>query len=150
MADHDDPIQAEFAAVQVRWHQTIQAHRMAPPDVGFSSRLADLAAVAQQQAEACREAAAAGYSWPPHTATIKQPYELRPGTGRRGPKELWQNFDAAVEELNRAAAGTDLIEVASAYDALGAAAGELAVEVEREDHVSGLLPRVELRERRSA
>jgi hypothetical protein len=146
----DDPVQAEFAAVQSRWRQVVQAHRMAPPDAGFSARLADLAAVAQKQGEACRRAAAAGYSWPPHTSTVKQPYELRPGTGRRGPKELWQRFDSAVEEVNRAAAGTDLIEVAGAHEALAEAAGALAVEVERDDRASGLLPQVELGERRSA
>jgi hypothetical protein len=145
-----DPIQAEFAAVQVEWRQAVQAHRMAPPDAGFSARLADLAAAARKQAEACRRAAVAGYSWPPHTSTIKQPYELRPGTGRRGPKELWQRFDSAVEEVNRAAAGTDLIEVASAHGALTEAASALALEVEREDRASGLLPPVDLRDRLSA
>jgi hypothetical protein len=55
-------------------------------------------------------------------------------------------FDAAVAELNRAATGSDLIEVATAYDAPAAAAGELASAVEREDRASGLLPRA----RRSA
>jgi hypothetical protein len=55
-------------------------------------------------------------------------------------------FDAAVAELNRAATGTDLTEVAAAYDALAAAAGELALAVEGEDRASGLLPRA----RRSA
>jgi hypothetical protein len=148
--DDVDPMQAEFAAVQARWRQAVQAHRIAPPDAGFSARLANLAAVAQTQADACRRAAAAGYSWPPHTSTIKQPYELRPGTGRRGPGELWQRFDSAVEQVNRAAAGTDLIEVASAHEALAEAAGAIAVEVEREDRASGLLPQVALGERQSA
>lgn len=123
---------------------------MAPPDAGFSHRLADLAAVARSQAEVCRKAAAAGYSWPPHTSAVEQPYELRPGTGRRGPKDLWQHFDAAVEELNRAAAGTDLIEVAGAHDLLADAAGQLATAVEHEDRSSGLLPHRDTRERRSA
>jgi hypothetical protein len=54
-------------------------------------------------------------------------------------------FDAAVAELNRAATGTDLIEVARAYDALAAAAEELASAVEREDRASGLLPRTRVR-----
>jgi hypothetical protein len=150
MGIDDDPMQAEFAAVQVRWREAVQAHRMAPPDAGFSTRLADLAEVAHKQAETCRRAAAAGYSWPPHTSTIKQPHELRPGTGRRGPRELWQQFDDAVEELNRAAAGTDLIEVASAHDALADAADALAGAVEHQDRASGLLPQADVRERRSA
>jgi hypothetical protein len=61
---------------------------------------------------------------------------------------LWNAFDAAVAELNRTATGTDLGEVASAYQALAAAATELASAVEREDRASGLLPRA--RARRSA
>ena len=150
MGIDDDPVQAEFAAVQGKWRQVVQAHHMAPPDAGFSARLADLARVAREQADACRRAAAAGYSWPPHSSSIKQPYELRPGTGRRGPMELWQHFDWAVEELNRAAAGTDLLEVASAHDGLAEAASALAVEVDREDRTSGLLPPIDLHDRRSA
>jgi len=75
---------------------------------------------------------------------------LRPGTGRRGPKDLWQKFDSAVEKLNRAAARTDLIEVASAHELLADAAGDLARAVEHEDRASGLLPQLDLRERRSA
>jgi hypothetical protein len=50
-------------------------------------------------------------------------------------------FDAAVAELNRAATGSDLVEVATAYEALAAAARELASAVEGEDRTSGLLPR---------
>jgi hypothetical protein len=145
-----DPIQAAFAAAQERWRQVIQAHRLAPPDAGFSARLADLAAVARDEAEVCRKAAAEGYSWPAHGATAQPPYELRPGTGRRGPEELWARFDAAAAELNRAGGGTDLIEVAQAHEQLAAAAGALAVEVEREDRASGLLPQAQARQRRSA
>jgi len=123
---------------------------MAPPDAGFSRRLADLAAVAREEADVCRKAAAAGYSWPSHASNVEQPYELRPGTGRRGPKDLWQHFDRAVEELGRAAAGTDLIEVAAAHEQLAGAAGDLATAVEHEDRASGLLPQPDLRDRRSA
>jgi hypothetical protein len=61
---------------------------------------------------------------------------------------LWRVFDATVAELNGAANGTNLIEVATAYDALAAAAGELASAVEGEDRASGLLPGA--RARRSA
>ena len=57
-------------------------------------------------------------------------------------------FDAAVGELNRVATGTDLVEVAGAYDSLAATAADLAAAVEREDRASGLLPRA--RARRSA
>jgi len=146
----DDPIQAAFAAAQERWRRAIRAHRLAPPDAGFSARLAELAAVAREEAEVCREAAAAGYEWPPHTSTANPPYELQPGTGRRGPDALWARFDAAAAELNRAGSGTDLIAVAQAHELLADAAGALAAEVEREDRASGLLPQPEAGERRSA
>jgi hypothetical protein len=90
-----------------------------------------------------------GFEWPPHRpSATKPPYELQPGTGRRGPGELWRRFDDAVDELNRAATGSDLLAVASAYDQLADAATELAEAVERDDRSNGLL--VERRARRSA
>jgi len=61
---------------------------------------------------------------------------------------LWRTFDGVVADLNRAATGTDLLDVASAYEALATIAGKLAVSVERDDRESGLRPRV--RARRSA
>jgi hypothetical protein len=139
--------QSAFREAQEEWRRALESHRLAPPDAGFSARLAGLAAAAAAEATACREADAAGFEWPPHRASAnKPPYELQPGTGRRGPVELWRVFDAAVAKLNRAATGTDLIEVAAAYDAIAAAVGELASAVEREDHASGRLPQA----RRSA
>jgi hypothetical protein len=150
VAETDDLVEREFAATQERWHQAIQAHRLAPPDAGFSARLTELAAVAREQARICREAAEDGYSWPAHSANEKPPHELQPGSGRRGPEAPWQRFDAAVAELNRAGGGTDLIEVAHAHELLADAAGELAVEVEREDRASGLLPHAVDQARRSA
>jgi hypothetical protein len=145
-----DPLQELFAAAQQGWRRAVQAHRMAPPDAGFSRRLADLAAVAREESRVCRTAAAAGYSWPSHTSNVEQPYELRPGTGRRGPKDLWQRFDRAVDELTRAAAGTDLTEVAAAHELLADAADDLATAVAHEDRASGLLHQPALRDRRSA
>ena len=148
-ATPEDSAQAAFRDAQEAWRGALEAHRLAPPDAGFSGRLASLADAARAEAEACRVADAAGFEWPPHRASAnKPPYELQPGTGRRGPDELWRVFDAAVAELNRAATGTNLIEVATAYVELAAAAGELASAVEREDPASGLLPRA--RARRSA
>jgi hypothetical protein len=141
--------QAAFRAAQEAWAEALASHRLAPPDACFSARLAELSAAACAEAKACRQAEAAGFEWPPHRASSnKPPYELQPGSGRRGPGELWRAFDGAVVELNRAATGTDLIEVAHAYDALAAAAGDLAEAVEREDRASGLLPRA--RSHRSA
>lgn len=139
-ASIDKRAQAEFRAAQARWREALDAHRLAPPDAGFSERLAALAEAARAEAKACRAADAAGFEWPPHRAASSQPpYELRAGSGRRGPDDLWGRVDAAVADLSRAAAGSDILAVADAYAALGEAVGELAEAVEREDRTSGLL-----------
>jgi hypothetical protein len=84
-------------------------------------------------------AEAAGFEWPPHWASSSlPPWELQPGSGRRGPDDLWRRFDAAVAELNRAATGTDLIDVADAYEKLAEATQLLAEAVNVEDRASGL------------
>lgn len=146
VGDQEESAQSAFRAAQEEWRRALESHRLAPPDAAFSSRLAALASAAAAEASACREADAAGFEWPPHRASAnKPPYELQPGTGRRGPDDLWQAFDAAVAELNRVATGTDLVEVASAYDALAAAAAQLASTVESEDRASGLLPPAQVR-----
>ena len=145
----EDKAQVAFRKAQEEWRGALEAHRLAPPDAGFSGRLSGLADAARAEAAACRVADGAGFEWPPHRASSSAPpWELQPGSGRRGPEDLWRRFDGAVSELNRAATGTDLIAVAVAYDELAEAAGELAVAVEREDRASGLLPRA--RARRSA
>ena len=65
--------------------------------------------------------------------TAEPPYELLPGTGRRGPEELWERFDAAVAELNRAITGSSAENVAAAFGGLADVAAELAGAVARED-----------------
>jgi hypothetical protein len=128
---------ASFRVAQTAWADALAGHRLAPPDAGFSGRLEALASASSAEAEACRQAHEAGFTWPPHRASSAEPpYELRPGTGRRGPEELWRPFDVAVSELNRAASGTDLLEVAEAYEGLAAAAAGLAEAVGREDRTS--------------
>jgi uncharacterized protein with PhoU and TrkA domain len=54
---------------------------------------------------------------------------------------LWRAFDDAVLVLERAAATTELLEVARGFELLGEAAAELAEAVRREDRASGLLPK---------
>jgi hypothetical protein len=145
----EDQVQRAFASAQQSWRDALRAHRLAPPDAGFSARLDALAAAAWQEAAACREAAGAGFGWPPHRAKDSgPPYELRPMSGRRGPDELWRRFDAAAADLSRAAAGTDILAVADAYAELSDAASALAETVEREDRASGLTRHA--RARRSA
>ena len=111
------------------------AHKMAPPDDGFAGRLRSLASAAETEREACEEAADAGLLWRPIPGAqgSQPPYELRPGTGRRGPAELWQRFDAAVENLNHAITGTNVTVVARAFAELASAAGAVADAVEAED-----------------
>ena len=134
---------------QELWRGALEAHRSAPPDAGFSGRLAELAEAARAEAAACLAAGAAGFEWPPHRASSSlPPWELQPGSGRRGPEALWRRFDGAVSDLNRVATGTDLGEVARAYQELADVGAELAATVGREDRASGLLPRA--RSRRSA
>ena len=98
----------------------------------------------------CRRAAAAGWAWPPAKTAGSQPYELQPDTGRRGPERLWRRFDAAVSVLTRAAATTDLIAVADAYELLAESVADLADAVEQQDRASGLLPAAARRQSRTA
>jgi len=143
---NDTEAQADFRDAQMRWRAALEAHRLAPPDAGFSARLWALSVAAGDEAAACRQADAAGFEWPPHrSASSEPPYELRPDSGRRGPEELWRRFDAAAADLSRVAAGTNILAVADAYAELGAAASQLAEAVERGDRASGLLPRTEVR-----
>jgi hypothetical protein len=136
----DDEIQTAWQTAQRRWIDALRAHRLAPPDAGFSARIAALSEAAQAEAEICRRAHASGYEWPRHRAAGSQPpYELRPESARRGSDVLWARFDAAVEALNRASTTTNLDRVASAYEELAAAAGLLAGEIEQADRESGLI-----------
>lgn len=117
------------------WGQAMTAHKMAPPDDRFASRLRTLASAAEAEREACEEAAQAGLLWRPIPGAqgSQPPYELRPGTGRRGRAELWERFDAAVQTLNHAITGTNVIVVARAFGELASATRALADAVEAED-----------------
>jgi hypothetical protein len=117
------------------WGQAMAAHKMAPPDPGFAARLRALASAAESEREACEEAGQAGLLWRPIPGAqgAQPPYELRPGTGRRGPAELWERFDSAVVALNHAITGTNVIVVARAFAELASAASALAAAVEAED-----------------
>ena len=138
----------QFAHAQAAWAAAVQAHRMAPPDAGFSARLAALSSACRLEAAACRAADRAGYEWPPHRAgQSNQPWELRPESARRGPAELWRLFDVAVSELERAGTTTSLLAVAAAHERLGDAAAALADAVEAEDRRAGLLPAARRRSR---
>jgi hypothetical protein len=124
----------DFRGALEKWRGALESHRMAPPNQNFAARVAALAGAAAAQARACREADAAGFDWTPHRAAdSRPPYELQPGTGRRGPAELWRRFDAAVASLSAVATGRDIAAVADAYEELADAAAEIADAVEKED-----------------
>ena len=101
----------------------------------FSARLRALAQAAANEQVAWEHANAAGLHCRPIPGAegAEPPYELRPGTGRRGPAELWSRFDASVSALNRAIAGSDAAAVADAFAELSEAAGRLADAVASED-----------------
>jgi hypothetical protein len=127
-----------FERAEERWGTAIRAHRLAPPDPGFAGRLRALAEAASAEAAVCREAAELGLAWRalPGAESADPPYELRPGTGRRGPAELWGRFDTAVAHFNHAAARIDSAAVAAAYQEVSVAASALADAVEVEDRAA--------------
>jgi hypothetical protein len=134
-----DPERAEIA-VAVRqassgWAEAMRAHKLAPPDAGFAMRLTALAQAAQQEQAAWEQAHAAGLLWRsiPGADGAEPPYELRPGTGRRGPAELWERFDGAVARLNQAISGSSAAAVADGFAEMAEAARVLADAVARED-----------------
>jgi hypothetical protein len=117
------------------WAYAMRAHKMAPPDAGFASRLLALAEAASNERGAWERAHAAGLMWRPIPGAerAEPPYELRPGTGRRGPDALWRRFDAAVAALNTAITGSSAAAVADAFGELSQAAAALAEAVAQED-----------------
>jgi hypothetical protein len=117
------------------WADAMRAHKLAPPDAGFSSRLRALAEAAEREQVTWEHAHAAGLLWRPVAGAenSQPPYELRPGTGRRGPAELWERFDAAVAALNRAIAATSAADVADAFGEVADVATALADAVADED-----------------
>jgi hypothetical protein len=113
---------------QGSWATAMRTHELAPPDPGFRGRLRALAEAAEAMRDAHARALEAGLAWRPLEGSdrARPPYELRPGTGRRGPDELWAQFDRAVDDVNTAGAGDSLANLVAAYAAVAQAAGALA------------------------
>lgn len=120
------------------WAEAMRAHKLAPPDAGFAVRLRALAEAATGEQVAWEHAHAAGLLWRPipGAENAEPPYELRPGTGRRGPADLWSRFDTSVSALNRAITGSDAAAVADAFGELSTAAAELGDAIAREDEAA--------------
>ncbi len=121
----------------VSWAEAMRAHKLAPPDDGFAGRLQRLSEAAAAEQLAWQQADQAGLRWRPvpGAAQAEPPYELRPGTGRRGPEDLWLRFDEAVATMNRAIGGTDAVAVAAAFGGIASAAAELARAIADEDEI---------------
>jgi hypothetical protein len=115
-------------SAQESWAGAMRTHQLAPPDAGFHDRLRNLSEAARSMRDAHAQALDAGLARRPMKGSdhARPPYELRPGTGRRGPVELWTRFDDAVAGLNEAGAGDSLADVVAAYAAVSEAAGALA------------------------
>jgi hypothetical protein len=138
-----------FQEARAAWRAALREHVLAPPNAGFSARLTHLAVAATQRAAACEAAYKDGFEWPAARGGAKPPYELQPGSGRRGPDDLWARFDEAVAELDRVSEGRSIRAVGRAYAELAEIASQLARAVERGDRASGLLPPARTRRRRS-
>jgi hypothetical protein len=124
-----------FELAEELWSAAMRAHRLAPPDQGFTDRLRALSTASSAQASVMRDAAKLGLQRrPPARAHIGvPPYELRPHPGRRGPVKLWARFDQGVNQFNRAAALTRPDAMAAAHAKLSAAARALAEALDAED-----------------
>jgi len=146
----DSESEQAFQEARQAWREALRDHVLAPPDAGFSARLEALASAAVRRAAACEAAAKDGFEWPAARGGAKPPYELQPGSGRRGPEKLWARFDEAVAELDRVSEGRSMRAVARAYAELAEIASQLARAVEREDRASGLLPASLGRRRKTA
>ena len=117
------------------WAEAMRAHKLAAPDAGFAQRLRGLAEAAATEQVTWEHAHHAGLMWRPvpGAENASPPYELRPGTGRRGPADLWERFDQAVASLNRAITGSNAAAVADAFGEVAEAADSLSAAVARED-----------------
>jgi hypothetical protein len=125
-----------------QWAGAMRAHKLAPPDPAFAARIRQLADAAAREQVAWDQAHASGLMWRPvpGAESAQPPYELRPGTGRRGPDDLWSRFDQAVATLNRAITRSNAANVADAFGELSTAALALAGAIEREDRAAGREP----------
>ena len=120
---------------QSAWAGAMRSHELAPPDAGFRDRLRALSEAADAMRATHARALEAGLAWRPVEGSerARPPYELRPGTGRRGPDGLWARFDDAVERLNHAGASDSLADLVAAYAAVAEAAAALADALEAAD-----------------
>jgi hypothetical protein len=114
-----------------RWEAAVRAGE------GDEARLRELAAAAEDTANAMRLVHAAGVAWQPRPDAVELTlsYEFtaqyqRPGTKDRSIAKLWARFDELVPQLGTALAGDSAIAVARAYEALSDTAREILAALE--------------------
>ncbi len=121
---------SQLHVAEASWQHALKAHRIAPPDAGYSRRLRELADACEQQQIAYDYAARQGLSWTPlPPAKRPPPHELSPESGRPGPPALWREFDEAIEDLSRALEGISIPAIARAFGEISQAARSLSVAV---------------------
>ena len=81
------------------WSGAMRAHEQAPPESRLSRSTTNTCRRGCRDARRSRPSPSEEGSAGAHRRlrTRAPPYELRPGTGRRGPTKLWARFDAAVQ-----------------------------------------------------
>jgi hypothetical protein len=122
------------------WTTAIAEHRQAPPDAGFADRLRAFSVAATEQAKSMRYSAEQGLQFQPweHARRPRQPpAELRRGSGRVGPEDLWDRFDGLFEAWSAAVEQSDLSVIAGTFEGLAAVTVELATAV---DVMRGVVP----------
>jgi len=128
---------AAEGSVELLWQaseafdRAVRASALATPSPGYLDRIRALA-------DACEHVAATmlnahektGIRWRPREELDEGlPYELKPRGNRPGPKEMWNDFDAAWDRLCITATGHDVLALAHGFrevwDALRNVADEL-------------------------
>jgi hypothetical protein len=110
---------------------------MAPPDLGFTGRLAALGARRGRPGSGLPGGGRVGVRVAARTeGRQRAAVRAAAGTGRRGRQDLWQQFDQAITRLNTVAAGENMHDVAHAHEQLSAIAQQLSNAVHTEDPAS--------------
>jgi hypothetical protein len=132
MEERHESIRAVIHQATIAWARATQGHVLAPPDDEFARRMQQLAFAAAEQEIVWRQAHELGLKWRPlkPSASMAPPYELRPGSGRRGPADLWGTFDSAVTAMNEAIVHDDAADVADAFGAVTLASSAIARSLE--------------------
>lgn len=137
MTDEIEQILEQLRVADDSLRRALARARLAPPDAGYASRLRQFGDACEEEAIASENAARAGFTFRPPSAdeppiVLPIPHEFSPASGRAGPVALWQAFDEAAAEVDRAWGGISYGAIARAFARLSQIALDLAAAVERE------------------